>query len=366
MSLPIRLYYDNDCEYLPLPDWASFLLDLGWDIARIDSSGKRLVLVLVLPTRAYAAALLATGIVLSRCAKSSAESTTAKEHFRQLCNLPPGTPILLHEENRKKRGTIKGYVDVDKLYEGSGPLICVELPAEKGGLQLRYVPLDRSQKIEVAENRPNKLTVRATAGEKILQNVPFIEPFGQHMNIWEFGLRSELESLVLGDVGLLRTEVTKQVFAVQVGYSTTKTRKSLSKNKIRKIRRYHKQTFPDEVLSPEFVTGILQDFLRVQRFSGNKPYRSNILPVRGTKPPVSAAASPPYFTIFDGARCFVNWRDRWLNTNWVVLLDRTESDFMEAVERINVDTLNRDGEELPFGQLQLPKGISSIIYQVVR
>ena len=329
MPLPIHLYYKNGTKYVLLHDWACFFADLGWDIARAKNPEKHLVVALVLPTRAYAAALIATGIVLSRSAELSAGKTTAEEHFKELCQLPPGTEVFIIEGNKKKRGAIQPYKGPPYDIE---PRIGVALPGEKGGPMVRFLPCSMCLKIEVAGDGTERSSLRAAGRETIFHNLDFVNCLVQHMNIWEFGGRSQLECLVLGDIGVFRREVTEKALAV-------------------------------ESLLSGFAGGTLQDFLRVHKFLGNKPYRSDVLPIRGKKPPTSAAGTTPPIVIFDGARGFLKWRDSWRGSNWIVILDRTDPDFIPASCYINQETLHRDSGGPPVEFSPPPAGIELIVYQ---
>ena len=54
--------------------------------------------------------------------------------------------------------------------------------------------------------------------------------------------------------------------------------------------------------------------------------------------------------VFDGAGGFLKWRDKWAHCNWIVILDRTEPRFTEAVQVVNEKYLSRIAE----GNVRLP------------
>ncbi len=68
-------------------------------------------------------------------------------------------------------------------------------------------------------------------------------------------------------------------------------------------------------------------------------------------------------TIFDGAVSFLKWRDYWRKSNWIVLLDKTESRFQEAVDLLNQEYIEkRIGESLNENMFSLPEGIEIIAF----
>src|SRR6266508_829484 len=73
-------------DWLPLPDWACFLIELGSAMAASDNASSRVIAAVATPTRAYAAALCAAGLVLARAALPV--SLDAATHFAFLRTLP--------------------------------------------------------------------------------------------------------------------------------------------------------------------------------------------------------------------------------------------------------------------------------------
>ena len=56
----------------------------------------------------------------------------------------------------------------------------------------------------------------------------------------------------------------------------------------------------------------------------------------------------PYATLFDGALSFLKWREAWRQTHWIVVLDRTDSHFADAVNVLNQEYVSdRVDAELP-------------------
>lgn len=87
------LLYLHGAEWHPLPPWARFFLDLGAQIASYSPKSGPLVVALSLPARAYAAALAASGIVLTRAHLPDDQADTSA-HFRMLCHLASQEPNI--------------------------------------------------------------------------------------------------------------------------------------------------------------------------------------------------------------------------------------------------------------------------------
>lgn len=61
------LYFANNFnEWVPLPLWGTFFINLGRYVAESNTGENRLVVGLAVPTRNYASALAALGIVVTR------------------------------------------------------------------------------------------------------------------------------------------------------------------------------------------------------------------------------------------------------------------------------------------------------------
>ena len=63
----IESFYFNDAgSWQPMPTWAEFLVDLGTALADVETDSESLVLAVATPTRAFAANLIALGVVSAR------------------------------------------------------------------------------------------------------------------------------------------------------------------------------------------------------------------------------------------------------------------------------------------------------------
>src|SRR5687768_16142699 len=107
MPLEDRLYYPADTDWKQVPEWASFCLSLGAYVSSFPKLQTRIVVGLALPTRAYAASLVATGVVYGSTS-ASGKRINAEEQFRQLCGLGREEPVKLLCGKRKLQGVLVG------------------------------------------------------------------------------------------------------------------------------------------------------------------------------------------------------------------------------------------------------------------
>src|SRR5262249_48669464 len=102
------LFYRNKNKWVEIPAWARYFLDTG--AAAAAAAGHRLVLCLAVPSRSYAAALAACGIVTARAASLVEQSSPAK-HFELVCNLPINAPVSLLKGDKKLKGVFDGVTE---------------------------------------------------------------------------------------------------------------------------------------------------------------------------------------------------------------------------------------------------------------
>lgn len=250
------LYYGITSGWKKLPECAKYFLKLGMALTGYLSLDRRLILGLTVPTRAYAASLIATGITIQR---------TKQEII----------------PNQKK----KDYWDV--------------------------VP-----------------------------GAQFIKQLIGEVKIKEFITKTQHECIILGHVNNLEAEIQGETFAV---------------------------------ISPDknIAEGLLQDIIRARRFlKEGEGYRSEVFPVTLPEAPKIQNNETPLFVIFDGPIGFLKWRDYWQESNWILILDRTEnvSSFFESASIINQRYIQKRLErDEKYNDLQpVPQGIELIIFEEKR
>jgi len=287
-----------DGDFLPLPGWARFFVELGAALSmRTHDDNRRVIIASATPTRAFAAAFCAVGIVGVRAEIPVA--TDATTHFEYLTTLPDRTTVTYQEDLKKKR---KGWLIRCVTENGQG-FVVVQFQAQRHGGLTYKIPAARSLTVQVVDDELSALprevisqTVRVQPGLMgAILGRSMLNAFLQH---------SRLECVIVGNESLLREEIQRTQFSV----------------------------LPP---SNAAVSGKLQDILRVRGLTGgNQSYRSELYSATGTEG-CSPSDEPPPVVIFDGSLAFLRWIAAWPKAHWVAVLDRSDARFDDAAGEIN-------------------------------
>ena len=113
----------------------------------------------------------------------------------------------------------------------------------------------------------------------------------------------------------------------------------------------------------KYHEGTLQDLLRVRRLiKDGEHFASEIIRLSGRSLTIGGNNEMPPFIVFDGAAGFVRWHSQLRSSNWIVVLDRTDSRFREAADVLNDAYLNRTLEERQIVVPALPEGIEAMTF----
>ncbi len=315
-----NLYYQSNNKFEHLPPWAHFFLQLGHKLLALPSDHHRVVIGLAIPTRAFACALIGTGIVL---AKSTAVDGVDKARIEFVRNLKSGTPVYVRAD-KKLRGVFKGivlfndkeYITV-KIAETTEKSFSLSDYASRITVADEPVNLPKTQQNGYKLESPSKF-LRCCLGEELA-----------HTHI----RNSSFDVLLIGKKSVIQHEVNN----FQFGCKST-----------------HK------IIE---ATGCLQDILRVRQFSGvNKSYRTQCVSPSSQTLPKERGSHGPTVVIFDGATAYINLNHKYPQSHQIALLDRTERQFQEAVELINQNYTYRISDDPQF-LISIPKGLEMMIYR---
>lgn len=293
----------NSKNWAPLPNWSRFLLQAGAIICSIENAERRTVATFSLPTRAYAAAFLSTGAVLSRL-PSSLDAATDTAHIKQLCALPKGTPVTLCRNDRLLKGLFMGCV----AFEGK-VLARVQVENARSGALEYQVAQEQWARIQVSTQSSIALPDR----QKGRLNDPgnMLTAIIGAPQALDYTLTSQLDCVVVGRANILLYEIGHTQFC----YGAS-----------------------DSCCSP----GNLQEILRARRFLGNSnAFRSDVISIDDAPFWAAHNARPPALMVFDGARAYLKCHHLWPNSHAAVILDRTDIHFDEATQLINQDFVQR-------------------------
>ena len=297
---PVNLHFEDSGEWYSLPEWAEYFISVGKHLASEDNSTSRIVTAIVVPTRAYCAAFVSLGMIVSDAAAHVSSSAAA--HFEMLFDLPIGTPVILRQSPRKAlRGVLQEPVD----YNGK---LCVRVQVESldaracGGLTHL---IDESRALLVQPARHSgTLPKKQNAENKRFAN-SFVDSLLGDADPVQLGLRSRLVCAIVGKKNALEHEIRQTPLAVHA----------------------------NGVCRAE---GKFQDLLRVDRFvSEQQSYRSALVPVGSSSPSGDVTSKVEMGVVFDGAAGFLKWGSMWPDRHQIIILDRTELYFDDVINAIN-------------------------------
>jgi hypothetical protein len=296
-------------------------------VAVRPSPQNRLVIGIASPIRSFAAALLAVGAVMQRAAIPTSTGDQ-EEHYEQLKMLPIGTAVALRDGDRKMKGIYigserRGWDNNMKDYIG----------VRISDKETRWLPPNSALKIKILPNAIVSLP-KNRIGRRIIERPGFLAKLLGEVDPCEFALGTRLDCLIIGNINRLRYEIKDTSFAMR-----------------------HRD---------KYVKGTLQDVLRVRKFLGSNDnsFRVDVYPATGRKIPNPDKWGVPELVIFDGATGFLKWRDYLRGSNWIVLLDKTEKLYDEAVHTMNQEYIQNSIEKEWFGDISSkPKSIELMIFE---
>lgn len=311
-----RLYYHDKHGWTEVPSWVYFFLELGSTAAVSTEQGRRLVIGVALPSRLYAAATVACAIVGARSALPEGYISTTVQ-FERVCALPVGTHLCVLNGNRELRGIFTGRREVNGI-----PYAAVKFESKSEIL----VPVDGSWRLRVLDEVPVRIP-KKQSGRLVLPLSPFARHFTGNSDAKIYAAPSQVECAIVGRLNALRREAVETEFAVS--------------------KDGHK-----------FDKGTLQDVLRLREFVGATGfYRSTLFRLSRHSPPSIPEGQGLPFVVFDGAAGFCRWRDRMGAANWIVMLDRTETAFQDAVSILNQAYMKSDEDDRVNGLPNPPSGV---------
>ena len=295
---------------------------LGYQLATISNDGYRAVIGLAIPTRLFACSLVATGIVFARL---GSESTTGAIQLKFVRGLKPGTPVNVRTDNNRK---LRGVVENFEEYNGE-PYIFIRTAK----LGRRGYPLNRYASRITVSDRDVSLPKYQQSGYLIEAPGKFLQCCLGKMLAQKHVLDSSFEALLVGRKSFLEPELCDIPFICKTSGKSAGAK------------------------------GCLQEILRVRQFSGaNKSYRTQCISLVNITPEKEIGTQTPPIVVFDGAIAYIKLGHKWRSAHQVVLLDRTERQFGDAVELLNQNYTYRleGGFKFP---VRIPDGIEMTVYR---
>ena len=324
-----ELYYSDGVRWLPLPHWATFFLHLGEALASHISVNKRLIATVAVPTRSFAAALSGFGIVVER-ASIAAVTIAVQEHFQLLVEAEKGTQVTLLRRGVRHKGIIDGYVVAHektwlRVKVRRGELGAWELVGEEEALN-----------VQVVSNQAEDAIPKRITGKVVMPLSAFAKTLIGSERVGSFGATSRCDCAIVGHLTNLKPEILETRFAVP-GTTT------------------------------DLNQGVLQDVLRVREFLDTGEHYRSVIVSTFHRSGARWSDAIPSVVIFDGSTAFLRSRGVFSSANWLVILDRRDATFGDAMAACNQDYVKRKTDDIHFeGIVDLPGGIDLVTYYEAR
>jgi hypothetical protein len=312
-----NLRYQSGKDWLLLPAWCKSYIELGIELARYPRTETRFKVALALPTNAFAATFVALGIVL----ESANQPVVSKVYSEYIRSLPVGTPVIYQSLGRKFRGIIEGF------FERDGKTHLTISLGRRQGLQLslpehapRITVADREFKLRNYQQGGKSPSIPALLGATVHDPAAFIT-------------QTQLHCLIVALISDFRSEVENTVIGID--------------------------------LNGRIVWGPVQDILRVEQFLGtNQAYRCQVIASsESPEQSVSSELENPSITVFAGANSYLKHYSKWANAHQIVLLDRTERTFQDAVDNLNENYGRRVDASSARLQFDPPSGVDVMVFE---
>lgn len=325
------MFYHNEGEWHPLPVWANFFLELGAFAAVQPLQPERSVIAVSVPTRAFAAAFAAVGVIKKNLGART--NRTSSEHFEFLSNLPLGTSVKCVEKGKQKTYLLRGTRQF-----GDEVRLVIQMSGKRDGNAQRFISEKFCTEIQPLENGNFAAPTlddlpKRQKGKRIHEVSDFGRKFLSIAAETSFSLETTLNCLLIGRRNILHEEIYNTNFSI-----------------------------PSQNIYQE--AGVLQDVLRVRQFyPTEQPSNCEFLPsdARSKSLKKNLRADAP-IAVFDGANGFLKLRDHLRRSHWIALLDRTETNYSAAIEQLNADFINRESDEIPVSFPNLPPGLEAMFY----
>lgn len=278
-----------------VPEWARFLIQLGARVGAEARRDSRIIAAVAAPVRPFAAVLCGVGVVLRLSIEPVQVDVTLC--LKKLEALPVGTKVAYrHSATRIQPGAFVGF---DEIH--GQRYIAVDI----GGGVLLKILAEKCGKIEVLEG---EAPARRRVASQRNADVGLAAAVFRGNDGAAFLTSSRLDCVIVAQEREMRAEVLETPFAFVDGNNE--------------------------------VIGYLQDLLRVRRFGRDgDAYRTDLVLTNWRLRRENYER--PAVVVFDGAAAYLRWRGTWPASHHIVVLDRRDFRFAEAVAQLNAAYVER-------------------------
>ncbi|MGG3641179.1 hypothetical protein ABES38_07325 [Bacillus gobiensis] len=319
----------NKNGWAALPDWANFYINAGKVFFDILPTKAKARLVLTLPTRSYAGVCIAYGAILSSIS-DKIDDKTIDEHFQKIRGLEIGTSVIYRKQSRTYRGIYSGTEMVD-----GEERIRITIQEKMAGNLTEILNRKRSLSIQIATDKNFKLPKTPKGRENRVSS--FLKTGFQDYNYNRLLTLSQPQFYYVGRKKWVKNEAIDTVMAVY------------------------------DLKNNQYIQGNLHDLLRMKEFMGEQDsYQSHLLSSSATSHKFDLKnTAPSTFTIFDGAMSYLRWREEFKYTHSILILDRTEAQFENALFELNDEYIlsQKMGKDFPIDARLIPKGVEMMLWE---
>ena len=303
--------------------------------------GKELVAVVIVPARGYAAALVALGILIGKLSGPHDTQLGAVTIEEKLRKLNRGSPVVIQEGNKQINGDFSG---ISKKFYDNNLRVGIHIRIKKTEQITRWLLLDQCI-VNILPSGTISIIPSLTNGDSIIEHQGFIKNIAPKIKMKDIVSIANTECLFVAQISTLRSEIVDAQFA------STNTR-------TQETSVFMPQDLGD---SNNLTYGNLQDILRVRRFlKRDLSFLSDILPVDSKRISDKIELNEDTIVLFDGSSALLKW-DRIISGSVkIIVLDRTDTRFEEAIELINTKYVDRqsDVDVIPAA----PNNIETIVF----
>ncbi|MEM7474707.1 MAG: hypothetical protein AAF483_06920 [Planctomycetota bacterium] len=315
MNLPTSLDYFDEEELRRIPNWAAYYYALGQLASSFTREATRFVMGVAVPTRAFCAPLVALGAVTGEADERVHKSL--ERHFSELLKLPVGTAVTFRNKDRVLKARIEGSGRLERNGEW---IDFVKVKPQKG--QVQWVPLKNSHRVKLSDHKG--AVRKRQIGQVVKDNSSFSKHFFSQESAEHGAIGSSNLCAVVGNRRQLTHEFREQKFLVRTSHEDDDEGTLQDVVKVKSLGKDSEQ-FLSEIFTPS-----------------ERPQNDAAQPVAEV---ISRSDSDLLIdfpvVIFDGCLPFLQQHFHWAIQNQVVIFDRTDRKFDDAIEEFNRQYIRR-------------------------
>ncbi|WNF21318.1 hypothetical protein [Mesobacillus jeotgali] len=327
-----RLYIKINNKWVALPEWSNYFINLGKTFHSNLSPNIFARMVLTLPSRDYAGVFTGAGTILSMLS-SELDEKVINDHFEDIKNQKVGTSVIYRKKDRIYRGIFSGKESVG----GEERLKITIQNTSTGSSRSLTELLNRKQalSVQIAENKDYKLP-QNPQGKEVKQS-PFLKLGFAGYDISRLLTLSQSNFYYIGR----KKRVMEEAVETEIAVLDPATR--------------------------EYIASNLNELLRIKDFVGEQEsYQCTLIP-SSSKDHSFGSLSPSTFTIFDGATSYLRWAEQLKNTHWILILDRTEVQFQNALFHLQEEYLLSSKQQKQLNiETDIPMGVEMMYWEVAQ